>query len=323
MTAQHRRPIRHRMEYLAVRLVRAAVQVLPRQWVTQAGDALGRLFHRLDRRRRSTALVNVRAAFPQRSEAACRAIVQGAFMNLGRHVLDLLRFDTMSAEEMIDAVEFEGGERVERARAAGRGAMYFSGHFGFWELQIMAHAARFEPFLLVARPLDNPLLEAMIERLRARVGTRVIPRRGAVRALLRGLLEHRSVAMMIDQHIEDRSAVTVEFFNRPASTTSAIAVLALRTGVPIIPAFALPLPGGRYRIVYESPIDLPDPDDPDAVRIVTQRCTDVLERYVRRYPELWLWMHRRWRSADEGAGGADDALRHSVSRPGDASGAGR
>ncbi len=320
MTATKRRPIRHRLEYLAVRSVRAAVRVLPQRGVTLSGDTLGRLFHRLDRRRRATALVNVRAAFPRRSEAECRAIVQGAFMNLGRHVLDLLRFDTMSPGQMIDAVEFEGGDRVEQARAAGRGAMYFSGHFGFWELQIMAHAARFEPFLLIARPLDNPLLEAMIARLRARVGTRIIPRKGAVRALLRGLLEHRSVGMMIDQHIEDRSAVTVEFFNRPASTTSAIAVLALRTGVPIIPTFALPLPGGRYRIVYETPIDLPDPDHPDAVRIVTQRCTDVLETYVRRHPELWLWMHRRWRSADEGAGTADDAGT-AVPRLGDVSGA--
>jgi len=106
------------------------------------------------------------------------------------------------------------------------------------------------------------------------------------------------VGMMVDQHISDHSAVLVEFFGRPAATTSAIAVLALRTGVPVIPVFALPLAGNRYRMIYERPIEMPDPDSPDAVRVCTQRCTDVLEGYIRQYPELWLWMHRRWRVAD-------------------------
>ena len=104
--------------------------------------------------------------------------------------------------------------------------------------------------------------------------------------------------MMIDQHIQDRSAILINFFDRPASTTSAIAALALRTGVPIIPVFALPLPDGRYRMIYETPVEPPDADDPDPVRTYTQRCTDVLEMYVRRYPELWLWMHRRWRAQE-------------------------
>lgn len=291
-------PIRHRLEYAMVMLIRGAVRVFPHRWVIRMGDTLGRLFHCFDRRRRVTALANVKAAFPMRSDVECRAIVRGAFTNLGRHVLHLLRFDTLDVEQMMTLVEFEGEERVEQSLASGQAVMYFAGHFGFWELQIMAHAARFEPILMVARTLDNPFLEAMIERLRTRVGTRVISRKGAVRRLLRGLYEHQSVGLMIDQHIQDRSAVTVKFFNRPASTTSTIAVLAMRAGVPIIPVFALPLAGGRYRMIYEAPIEQPDPDHPDAARILTQRCTDVLEMYVRRYPELWLWMHRRWRVAD-------------------------
>ena len=300
--SRRHRPVRHRLEYLAVLGVRMAVRLMPRSWLVSTGAWLGGLFYRLDRRRRKTAVSNVRAAFPVRTDDECRAIVRGAFANLGRHVFDLLRFDSMSVEQMMDLVEFEGEERVEQALASGKGVMFYTGHFGFWELQIMVHAARFAPITMVARTLNNPLLEAMIERVRTRVGTRVIPRQGAVRGLLRGLLEHRSVGMMIDQHMQDRSAVTVEFFNRPAATTSSIAALALRTGVPVIPVFALPLPDGRYRMIYETPVEAPDPGSPDAVRLLTQRCTDVLEMYVRRYPELWLWMHRRWRVADVVAG---------------------
>ena len=306
-SVRRQRSVRHRLEYLAVLAVRLAVRLMPRRWLVWAGAWLGALFYRVDRRRRETAVANVRAAFPGRTDDECRAIVRGAFANLGRHVFDLLRFDTMSLEQMMDLVEFEGEERVEQLLAAGRGVMFFTGHFGFWELQVMVHAARFEPILMVARTLNNPLLEAMIERVRTRVGTRVIPRQGAVRGLLRELLEHRSVGMMIDQHMQDRSAVTVEFFNRPAATTSSIAALALRTGVPVIPVFALPLAGGRYRMIYETPVEVPDPESPDAVQTLTQRCTDVLEMYVRRYPELWLWMHRRWRVADGAAAGGRPA----------------
>ena len=105
----------------------------------------------------------------------------------------------------------------------------------------------------------------------------------------------QGVGILIDQHIQSRDAIYVEFFDRPAATTSAVAALALRTGAPVVPLFALPLGGGRYRMIYEHPVEPPPPDAPDAVHEFTQRCTDVLEMYVRRHPELWLWMHRRWR----------------------------
>ena len=112
--------------------------------------------------------------------------------------------------------------------------------------------------------------------------------------------------MMIDQHIHDPSAVNVDFFNRPAATTSAIASLALRTGAPVVPLFSLPLPGGRYRLVCEPAVETPSTDAPEAVREFTQRCTDVLEMYVRRYPHLWLWMHRRWRDTEPVAEPVED-----------------
>jgi len=105
--------------------------------------------------------------------------------------------------------------------------------------------------------------------------------------------------VIIDQHLHSPDVVYVDFFQRRAATTSALAALALRTGAALIPVFALPLPGGRYRLTYEHPVPHPDPDSPNAVRELTQRCTDVLEMYVRRHPDKWLWMHRRWRTPPE------------------------
>ena len=288
--------LRHRFEYGAVLAILAMTRTLPRRMSLAGGAALGALFHRLHGSRRELAVANLRAAFPERSEAECRDILRATFAQLGRHIVDFLCFDAMSLEQMLPLVDIEGHEHVRRAAAGGRGVMYFAGHFGSWELQIMVHALRYQPILMVARTLDNPLIEGLIERIRTRVGTRVLPRQGALRELLRELRRGGSVGMMIDQHIQDRSAVAVEFFGRPAATTSAIASLALHTGASIIPVFAVPLPGNRYRLIYEAPIVPPDADDPDPVRTYTQRCTHLLERYVRHDPHLWLWMHRRWRA---------------------------
>jgi KDO2-lipid IV(A) lauroyltransferase len=150
---------------------------------------------------------------------------------------------------------------------------------------------------VMARPLDNPKLHDLLERIRMSNGNPVLYRRGAVRKALRLLAEGKSVGILIDQHMTSPDAVYVDFFGRPAATTSTLAALALRTGAPVIPLFAFPRPNGRYRMIYEHPVEPPRHDSPDAVREFTQRCTDVLEMHVRRHPELWLWMHRRWRDA--------------------------
>jgi KDO2-lipid IV(A) lauroyltransferase len=158
---------------------------------------------------------------------------------------------------------------------------------------------------VLARLLDNRSLNALLESMRTRTGNSVVYRQGSIRRAIRLLQAGQGVGVLIDQHIQSRDAIYVSFFDRPAATTPAVAALALRTGAPVVPLFALPLGGLRYRLVYETPIEPPPAEAADAVLEFTQRCTDVLEMYVRRHPELWLWMHRRWR--DEG--GSSDAVR--------------
>ena len=220
------------------------------------------------------------------------------FSHFGQLLMVLLKFSTMPPRRMLEHVEFAGEERVVHAHAQGRGVLLFTGHFGFWEINALVHALHIQPMSVLARPLDNPLLHQLLESVRMKTGNSVIYRRGAIRRVLRALEANQAVAVLIDQHIQSSDAVYVDFFNRPAATTSALAALALRTGAPVVPVFALPLPGGRFRMVYEHAVDPPRADDPEAIREFTQRCSDVLEMYVRRYPGLWLWMHRRWRDAD-------------------------
>ncbi|HEV3485413.1 MAG TPA: lysophospholipid acyltransferase family protein, partial [Vicinamibacterales bacterium] len=292
-----RASLRHRLEYLAVTSVVALVRPLPMRAVLALGTMLGRAFFLIDAAHRRLAVANLRAAFPVRSERECRAIARGMFSHFGRLLMVLLKFSTMRPERMLAHVQFEGQDRIVHAHTQGRGVLLFTGHFGFWEINALVHALALHPIAVLARPLDNPLLHQLLESVRMSTGNSVIYRRGAIRRVLRALGENRGVAILIDQHIQSADAVYVDFFDRPAATTSALAALALRTGAPVVPVFALPIEGGRFRMVYEHAVDPPRADDPDAIREFTQRCTDVLEMYVRRYPELWLWMHRRWRDA--------------------------
>ena len=288
----------HRLEYLAVASVIGFVRLLPMRAVLAAGTLLGRAFYAFDAGHRRLAMSNLHAAFPIRSRAECRAVARDMFAHFGRLLTVLLKFSTMGPDQMLRHVDFEGQERVAAAHAQGRGVLLFTGHFGFWEINALVHALVIRPMAVLARPLDNPLLHNLLESVRTSTGNSVIYRRGAIRRVLRALGDNQAVAVLIDQHMQSADAIYVDFFNRPAATTSALAALALRTGAPVVPVFALPQPQGRFRMVYEHPVEPPRGEDPEAIREFTQRCTDVLEMYVRRYPELWLWMHRRWRDVE-------------------------
>lgn len=300
--------MKHRLEYALVRSIAACIRVLPVSTVRACGAGLGRLAYRVDRFHRRVALENLAHAFPTRSPQELRTLAREMFKHFGRLLLELIKFGSLSNDEILRRVEIEGEERARLAEQQGRGVLYFTGHFGYWEMQAIVHALRRRPVAVLARPLDNPHLHVMLERIRTRTGNSVIYRQGAIRKMLRELALNHGIAMLIDQHLHTPDAVYVDFFRRPAATTSALAALALRTGAPVIPVFALPLPRGRYRLIYEHPVDPPRPDSPDPVLEFTQRCTDVLEMYVRRHPDLWLWMHRRWRERDPALAGPDVAL---------------
>ena len=294
------------LELMAVRMVAALMSLLPMRAVRRCGATLGRIAYAVDGSHRRIALENLASAFPARTGAERRALARAMFAHFGSLLLELLKFGTYTPARMRAAVDVEGEERARQAYQQGRGVLFFTGHFGYWEIHAIVQPLIIHPISVLARPLDNARLNEMLEGIRTRTGNSVIYRQGAVRKVLRELAGNHAVALLIDQHLHTPDAVYVDFFRRPAATTSALAALALRTGAPVVPVFALPMPRGRYRLVYEHPVEPPTADTPDAVREFTQRCTDILEMYVRRHPELWLWMHRRWRDQDVTA--AEDLL---------------
>ncbi len=221
-------------------------------------------------------------------------------------------------------VEYEGLDRLRAALARGKGVFLFSAHYGNWEIAAVMQGFVGLPLAIVTRPLDNPLIEEFFRSCREVSGNRVIGKRSAVRHVLRALSEGLSVAIVIDQNVRSGARVFVPFFGRPAATTPTLALLALKTGAPVLPVFSEPLPGGRYRVVYGPEVEIERTGDRDRdVLELTRLCTSIIEAQVRANPSCWLWMHERWKSRPrrgELDGLAGPAARGRTSPPGPAAG---
>jgi KDO2-lipid IV(A) lauroyltransferase len=288
--------MRQWLEYVAVRSVAMAIRPFPLSAVRRVGEIFGCC---------SIWPIEYIAGLP--SQPAGRISQAIGETVPGHRESDVPAFRTPAARtaevrvaagrKQLALVEWEGEERVRLALAQGKGILFCTGHFRI--LGAAGTGARAEVRAdgrhgAAARQPEA----ARSAREHSDVERQpVVYRRGAVRKALRLLAEGKGVGVLIDQHMTSPDAIYVDFFGRPAATTSTLAALAMRTGAPVIPLFAFPLPGGRYRMIYEHPVEPPPADTADAVREFTQRCTDVLEMHVRRHPELWLWMHRRWRDA--------------------------
>jgi KDO2-lipid IV(A) lauroyltransferase len=295
------RRLRFALEAGAFRILLAAARLIPRRVGLALGACAGRVGAVVDLRHRRIALDNLRLAFgPELPRRRARRLLSDTWAHFGRIVVDTLYFPRLGPAAIGTLVHHEGLDVLRAAYARGKGVVLFSGHFGHWELTALMQGFLDLPLALVTRPLDNDALERMLAQLRGRSGNRVIHKRNAVREALRELRAGRGVAIVIDQDARS-DGVFVPFFGRPASTTPTAALLALRTGAAVVPTYSLPRPDGSYLIVYGPEVEVTATGDREAdVWRVTARCTAVLEGWVRRWPALWLWMHRRWKTRPAG-----------------------
>jgi KDO2-lipid IV(A) lauroyltransferase len=292
-----RRETRHALESAAAALVSVLVRRLPRRAVLALGGRLGTLWGRLDRRHLAIAADNLRRAFPEWEEPRVQRTARGVYRHFGTVILDLLWMQGRSAEAMLALSDLEGVEHLQRARALGRGVLCPGAHFGNWELQAIASVPLIGDVASIARPLDNPALDRRLVALRTSTGNSVIYKRKALPQAIRALREGRILAVLIDQNVQEKDGVFVEFFGRPAATTTVVAALALKTGAAVVPVRCTLKPDGRYRMVYGPPVEWKGSGrrDEDVVAL-TQHLTSVIESWVRETPEQWLWLHRRWKT---------------------------
>lgn len=295
---------RYPLEWIVTLLFQAGAVLLPLQTGTAlAGRVAKRIGPRL--RRSEIARRNLRRAMPELETAEIERIVRDMWEHMGRSTLEYARlraFAPGSGDAVsTDLVTVEGIEHIDALRADGRPGLIFSGHLGNWELlTLLAKARGLEPLFVVYRPANNPMLDRLIRGLQGGSDATLI-RKGptGARELLAALRQGGHVIMLVDQKMND--GIPVPFFGRDAMTAPALAQLALRFEAPVVPVQTIRLRGpdghfeARFRIVVHPPLDLPDTGDRHAdIEEVMRRVNTLLERWIRDYPEQWLWMHRRW-----------------------------
>jgi KDO2-lipid IV(A) lauroyltransferase len=261
---------------------------------TWMGSRLGDLAWLLVPRRRAIALANLARALgglhpaPERHRLARRS-----FQHLGMTFVETCGLFFRPPASILARVEMNGGERLREAAAQGKGVLVLTAHYGNWELLGAAHILSGLPLSVVARPLDQPLLERLAARLRRRAGIELIDKRHGLRDVLQALRQGRMVGILLDQNAARSEGVFVPFFGVPASTSKGLALIALRTRAPVVPVFIRRLGAGRHRV--EVGAALPPPADDDVVAY-TAAFNRAIEAAIRQAPEQWFWMHNRWRT---------------------------
>jgi KDO2-lipid IV(A) lauroyltransferase len=287
------------VEYVLYRAIAGMVRRASDRSIQRWGSRLGSVSRRILRGRDRLALRNLAASFPEKSPAERRAILDEAWRHFGREMLEFVRMQRMSLAEIAERCPFAGQELLERAAARGNGVILISAHFGGWEVGGLALMAIGENIHTVARPLDNEYLERDLAALRARTGAEVIDRRKAARPLMRALSRNATIVLLPDQAVLPREGVLASFLGRPAWTTDAPAKMALRHGSTIVFAFCIP-DGPRHRLEFEEPIHVEQLSEADKDPVaLTERINDVISRRIASRPELWLWMHDRWKGTGE------------------------
>jgi KDO2-lipid IV(A) lauroyltransferase len=290
------------LEYAAARAVLGGLGLLPRSLAVTAGRAMGRLAYAFGGRLRRTGERNLELAFPALGPRERARILRGSFTSLGRLLGEFSQLSRITPEQLRDIVEVEGLEHYRAASAAGRGVIFFTGHLGAWELSCFAMSALGYPMSFLARRIDNERVDQMVEKIRTRFGNRLINKRAAARPILQTLRAGGTVGLLVDLNTQPHEGVFVDFFGRPASTTAGLARLARHSGAPVLPGF-IPWEADRRRFVLHLHPPLAaswTDDESDDIRRFTARFTAVVEDYVRRYPDQWLWIHKRWHTRPPG-----------------------
>jgi len=283
-------PILKTLEYLPLPLARLEAALL--------AGVLRRSAPQLTR----VARRNLSMALPQIAQPEREVILKGVFRSLGRSLVAFAQFPHLSRDNITRWIRYEGFEHFEDARRRGKGVLVATAHLGNWELSAVAHGLYGHPMHILVRPLDNPYLDRLASRYRTLSGNRVIEKTDSPRRILEALAAGHAVGVLADQNASPDNGVFVDFFGVKACASTGLARIALRTGAPVVPGFALwDESEKRYVLRFWPAIEMTVSGDPEAgVALSTQRIHSALEQIIRQHPEQWLWIHRRWKTRPSG-----------------------
>ena len=293
---RRRSPLRNLLEYSVAGVALKSLEWTPRRIAFSLARIYARLLDKAIPRLRRAARTNLALALPELTPERHAQIVDGVFESIARILVTFAKFPSIRTDNLSEWIRLEGGEHFERARAAGQGVLFATAHMGNWELSAFAHALMQAPMNVVVRPLDNPLIDALVERRRALTGNRPIGKKDFARAILKALGRNEAVGILVDQNASLDSGVFVDFFGVPACAGTGFARFAAHSGAAVIPGFAL-WNGAeqRYVLRFYPPLPFTGEEARD-----TQMLHSQLEEVIRADPDQWLWIHRRWKTRPPG-----------------------
>jgi KDO2-lipid IV(A) lauroyltransferase len=281
-------PAMQRIEWLAARLALAPLAWTPLPVACALGRIYGELIYLVARRARRIAVDNLKAAGIGDRER----IVKGAATSCGRMLVSFARLPRMNRQNISEWVRFEGREHFEAAKRRGQGVLMATAHLGNWELCAFAFALLQEPLHIVVRPLDNPWIDEVVERYRALPGNRIVHWRGAARPILRALRSNAAAGVFVDHNTTSEEGVRIDFFGVKVLAGAALARLAHHSGAAVTPAYAVWSEQERRYILYVEP----EVEMTGDVAEDTRRIHARMEAAIRKYPDQWIWMRRRWQT---------------------------
>ncbi len=298
--SKQRSDVRNRFEFALYRFARMVVGFLSLSASAKLGGVLGSIFYRVSRRRREIIDFNFELAFPEMSREERTELAREVSRHFGRVAFDAVRIQGLSPEELRTEVTLEGEDNLRRVVESDRGFFMLSAHLGSWEVAALMTGLLVPGGIsVIHRPLDNPMLDAELENLRATFGNRALGKSNVSREVLTEIKKGGAVGFLIDQR-PGGIDFEVPFFGHPAKTHPILARFVRKTGVPVIPIFGYWNAPSRYTVTFGEPVDpaiLSEDELTDEA--LTERFMAITEAAIRRSPEQWLWYHDRWRSIRE------------------------
>jgi KDO2-lipid IV(A) lauroyltransferase len=290
------------LEFAAVWLILKTLGTLPRGAARGFAAFITKLLFSLQPRLKKTAEFNLRLAFPDWTEAQRKDATRKMVSNLGWMAAEFARFPWLTKENFEQVVILEGHENFLEGQRRGKGVLYLTGHIGAWELSSFAHALYGYPLHYMARPLDNKRLDALVNQYRCSSGNKPIFKNESARVMLKILKDSGTIGILADQNTMPEEGVFVDFFGKSACTTTGIARVALHTGAAVVPGYAYwDEAVQKYRLRFEPPVELIRTGDTERdVFENTQWFARVIEEIIRKHPDQWVWVHKRWKTRPKG-----------------------
>jgi KDO2-lipid IV(A) lauroyltransferase len=294
--------LQKRLEWLALSALVYGLGSLPRPWARAVGAGLGSLAFVLTGRLRRTGDTNLRLAYPASDAAWRRNLLRAVYRNLGLQLAEFCQMRRYTRENTAGLVRYQGLEHYLAARAEGKGVLVVTGHLGMWELSSFYHSLMGYPMGMVIRRLDNPLVDRLVNRVRCLHGNMVLHKDDFARGLLGAMRRGETVGILMDTNMTPPQGVFVDYFGAAACTASGLARVAMRTAAAVLPGFLTWRPDEqKYVLEFGERLSLLSTGNGEQDIVAnTQIFTKAIEAWVRRYPEQWLWVHRRWKTRPPG-----------------------